>query len=228
LVRSSKKKSKPGTEPKGLLLNEIKPRTINQSSYLDSINENIITVCTGPAGSGKSFMAVGRACHMLANGQIDKIVICRSIVGCGREIGILPGDVEDKIHAYMLPVLEYLDYFIGPNMAIQLIREGTIKLLPVELIRGHTYDKSFIILEECQNIDIPQLKLFMSRIGKDSKMVLIGDNKQTDIGKYSCMPFLLQRFNDINGLGMSALTYDDVLRHPIIPHILEVFDKNGF
>jgi phosphate starvation-inducible PhoH-like protein len=226
LVRSNKKR-KTGTEPQGILLNEVKPRTINQSEYLDSINNNIITVCTGPAGSGKTFMAVGRACHMLANGEIDNIVICRSIIGCGKEIGILPGDVDEKIHAYMIPALEYLEYFIKRDVAIQKIKEGVIKLMPVELIRGHTYNRSFIILEECQNCDIKQLKLFMSRIGKDSKMILIGDDKQSDIGRHSCMPFLLSQFKNVRGLDYAQLTYDDVLRHPIIPEILEIFDKNG-
>jgi len=224
LVRSNKKR-KPGTEPKGILLNTFKPKTVNQSKYVESIDENIITTCTGPAGTGKTLLAISKACEMLANGQVDKIIVCRSIIGCGKEIGILPGDVDQKIHAYMIPALSYFQTCLDYSVVIQKIKDEIIQLLPVELIRGHTYDKSFIILEEAQNCDVTQLKLFMSRIGKGSKMVIIGDEKQSDIGKYSCMPFLLSRFHDVSNFGLVKLGREDILRHPIIQEILDVFDK---
>lgn len=226
MVRSNKKKPRQNNEPRGILLNEVKPKTQNQANYIDSILDNTITVCAAPSGSGKTYLAIGRACHALANGEIDQIVVCRSIIGCGKEIGLLPGDVDQKVHAYFLAVLEYLEYFIDRSIIHNMIKQGVIKLMPIELIRGHTYNKTWMILEEAQNCDLKQLKLFMSRIGYKSKIIISGDEKQSDI-RGSCMPFLMNNFNHIDDFKVVRMDYSDILRHPIIPDILEIFDKQG-
>lgn len=233
MVRSNKKPKKVRPkyatnqeENKGILLNEIKPRTPNQDRFFKSIENNIISVANGPAGCGKSIISIGKACHALAKGDIDQIIVARSIIGCGKELGALPGDVDQKVHAYFLPIIEYLHYFLGRSVAQNLIKSETIKLLPVELIRGHTYDYSYMILEEVQNCDKKQLKLFMSRIGTGSKMILLGDENQSDIPQnISCMPFLLNEFGNVDGMAINHLDYSDILRHSIIPDILKIFDK---
>jgi phosphate starvation-inducible PhoH-like protein len=216
-------------DKQGVLFNEIKPLTINQSNYCKSIDQNIITVAAGYAGTGKTILSINKACKALVNGEIDQILVSRSIIGCGRELGALPGDVDEKVHAYFLPIIEYFDRFLGRSVVRNLIRDERIKLLPVELIRGHTYDKTYMILEEVQNCDIKQLKLFMSRIGKNSKMILIGDEKQSDIPRRdSCIHFLLNQFAEMDDIGIVRMEFEDIMRHPIIADILAVFDRHEY
>lgn len=228
-TNSKKNRNNDNNEKKGVLFNEIKPITRNQNEYCKSIDKNIITVSAGFSGTGKSILAVNKACKALIHGEIEQILIARSIIGCGRELGSLPGDVEEKVHAYFLPIIEYLDRFLGRSIARQLIHSEKIKLLPVELIRGHTYDKAFMILEEVQNCNIQQLKLFMSRIGKNSKMILIGDEKQSDINRRdSCIHFLLNQFEDMDDIGIVRMEFEDIVRHPIIADILAVFERHEY
>lgn len=201
--------------------------TPNHKRYLESIDNKIITVCDGPSGSGKTYMAVGMACKAILAGKIDQILVTRSIVGCGKELGSLPGDLSEKIHPYMLPTLEYFYHFFGnTNSAQSMIRNGRIKLTPVEMLRGHTFKNSFMILEEAQNCTPKQLKLFMSRIGEGSTMILSGDVNQRD-QKENGMEFLLDNFGGFDDLGIVSMDYSDIVRHPIIGKILEVFDKQG-
>lgn len=225
----SKTKTRNNDEKKGVLFNDIKPITRNQSDYCKSIDQNIITIGAGYAGSGKTLLSINKACKALVDGRIDQILITRSIIGCGRELGALPGDVDEKVHAYFLPIIEYLDRFLGRSVVRQLIKNEVIKLLPVELIRGHTYDNTYMILEEVQNCDIKQLKLFMSRIGKNSKMILIGDEKQSDIPRRdSCIHFLLNQFVEMDDIGIIRMEFEDIIRHPIIADILAVFDRHEY
>lgn len=191
---------------------------------IDSPNHMFLTNHFTPTHN--TMLSVGKACHALANGQIDQILVSRSIIGCGKEIGLLPGDVDQKVHAYFLSVLEYLEYFMDRSVVHNLMKQGIIKLMPVELIRGQTYNNAWMILEEAQNCDLKQLKLFMSRIGHKSKIIISGDEKQSDI-RGSCMPFLMNNFNHIDGFKVCKMDYSDILRHPIIPDILEIFDKQG-
>src|SRR5690606_35900775 len=152
--------------------------------------------------------AVGLACKYILEGKIDNILVARSIVGCGKEIGILPGELDQKVHPYMMPTIDYFNHFLkNPSTVNSIIRNGKIKLMPVELLRGHTYKNCMMIDEEAQNCNPKQLKLFMSRIGEDSKMVISGDVDQSD-ERDNGMEFLLENFQEgIENFGIAELDY---------------------
>lgn len=200
-----------------------KPKTKNQASYIRSISENTITIVDGISGTGKTMLAVGMACNYLIDHKVEKILVSRSIVNTGKELGATPGSVEEKIHGHMLPLIEYFDYFLSKGKTKSLIQEEKIRLYPVELLRGHTYNNTFMILDEAQNCTIEQIRLFMSRIGYNSKMIVIGDTKQSDI-YYSGFQRCLTKLDDIREVGIVSLYPEDVMRHPLIPHILEALE----
>lgn len=203
---------------------QLTPKTPNQADYIRTISENIITLCHGPSGSGKSLIAIGLASHYLKSNIIEKIFITRSLVGCGKDIGAMPGNIDDKLSPYIVPYIEYLQMFLGKTSLEHHLACGNIVMTPVELIRGHTYHDTMMIAEECQNMTAKQLKLLLSRIGKNSKLVLVGDDKQSDIHE-SGFKFCLEKLNGIKDVGVSTLDYGDICRNSIIAHILEVFDK---
>ena len=200
-------------------------KTENQKIFIRSIIENIVTICYGFSGSGKSMCSIGVACQQLKKDAIENIVLVKPITVCGNEIGVLPGSVNERIHPYMHPVLEYFEYFLGKQNCLSLLNRK-IFLFPVELIRGHTYHNSIMILEEAQNCTPQQIKLFMSRIGQNSKIVIIGDNKQSDIYNNG-LQFCIENFAKMRNVGIVEFDKHDVLRNNIIPDIIEVFEKNG-
>lgn len=199
-------------------------KTQGQKNYIRAIIENDITICHGMAGTGKTMCAIGLATQYLLSGKVTNILISRSIIGCDNEIGALPGGIEEKVAPYMYPYLDYIEHFIGKNTSRNYIEEGIIKFSPVELLRGHTYKNCFMILDEAQSTTIKQIKLFLSRIGVNSKIVLIGDTKQSDI-KNSGFNFCIDKLTNIDKVGIVELGPQDVLRHPIIPKIMDIFDN---
>lgn len=208
------------------LYNEYKPKTQNQFDYVRAIVESDVIVCHGYAGTGKSMTAIAIASEYLIEGKINNILISKSIIGCDNEIGYLPGNVGSKIEPYMIPYLDYFEYFLGRDLFYKLYRDNRIKFQPVELLRGHTYNDAFLIAEESQNMTPKQIKMFLTRIGRNSKAILIGDDKQSDI-KNSGLKFVLDKMKNIKNLSIIEMQKQDILRHPIIPSILEVFDENG-
>jgi phosphate starvation-inducible PhoH-like protein len=169
--------------------------------------------------------AIGIACQMLMNEQINQILVCRSIISCDNEVGILPGGISSKIEPYVLPYIDYFIHFIGQTGFHSRLGSKHIKITPVELIRGHTYHDTLMILDEAQNCTKKQLKLFFSRIGQNSKIILIGDNKQSDIGENG-LEFCIRHMQNMDKIGMIEMTALDVLRHPIIPKIMKIFEVN--
>lgn len=169
-------------EPEELkLLIEVTGHTGNHNRYLRAIDGHRVTFCLGPAGTGKTWMAAGRAATMLVKGEIKKIVITRPMVVCGKDIGFLPGDKNAKVGPYMRPLLDALDDFLGPKVVDQLIESEVIDIQPLELLRGSNMRDSFIILDEAQNVERDQLRMFLTRFSKGSKVVVTGDETQTDL-----------------------------------------------
>lgn len=203
--------------------NEVKPKTVNQNILIKSILNNTITICDGPAGSGKTLCSIGIACKLLIQGKIDKILVCRTIVSCG-EIGFLPGNESEKIEPYLMGHLEYFQRILGKNYKKYLAEEKII-LKPLETLRGTTFDKTVMILDEAQNADAGQIKLFLTRIGQDSKAIVLGDLTQTDTNAAG-FRFCTNYLHDIKGCQIVTLTDEDILRNSIIAEIIRIFNKN--
>tara|TARA_R110002167_G_scaffold231415_3_gene436648 strand:+ start:553 stop:1188 length:636 start_codon:yes stop_codon:yes gene_type:complete len=200
----------------------LKAKTQNQQEYIREIEGNDVTLCTGPAGTGKTAVSVGLACDYLLDGRVDKIVVTRPVIEAGRGLGFLPGTFEEKIHPYLIPVLEEMEYRLSPNRAKAYRDEGKIEVCPLEYMRGRNFHNSFMILDEAQNATFEQLKMFITRIGWNSKAVINGDMDQTDLMEIEQggLDKFLYRLDEIDGVGIAELTDEDIIRNKIISKIL--------
>lgn len=198
------------------------PRTKNQAAYIRSIAENDVTLCSGPAGSGKTMIAVGLACEYLISGKIDKIIVTRPIIESGRGMGYLPGTMLEKIHPYLIPVLEEMEAFLGKEMVAEYRSKNKIEICPLEFMRGRNFHDSFMILDESQNCTMDQLKMFITRIGIHSKAVLNGDVQQTDLPEYTKDSFknCIDSLRQLDGVAICELKNEDIVRNKIIASIL--------
>ena len=206
--------------------NRLKPRTENQKEYIRTVAENTITFCQGVAGSGKTHIAIGMALEYLLDEKVKKIIITRPVVESGEKIGYLPGTAEEKLHPYLLPLLDEVNHFIPAAQYISLKTNNKIEIVPLGLMRGRNFHNAFIVADECQNASYDQLKMLLTRIGMDSKMVLTGDVAQSDLqrsyrGGFATMAKLL---SEVDGIGSSRLEYVDIVRNPIIAHIMSKLD----
>lgn len=208
----------------GIEFNKVKPKTKNQATFMDTIRQNHVTICHGPAGTGKTLCALSLACEYLLNGLAEKILISRTIIACG-DLGALPGDEGEKSAPYFIPYFDYLEKILGSQYKKYLNKD--ILLRPLELLRGHTYHRTIMICDEAQNVTGKQLKLFISRMGDNSKCIILGDESQSDTDACG-FRFSLNYLENIEGVGISKLGYEDVLRSPILAPILRVFDTNGY
>lgn len=206
--------------------NKVKPKTKNQHDFMKAIEDNVLTICNGPAGTGKSLCTISSACDHLLSGKVEKILISRTIIPCG-EIGFLPGKAEEKAEPYFYPVFMYLEQILGKNYR-KYMGENKILLKPLEVLRGSNFNNTFMILEESQNVDLLQLKMFLTRIGQNSKCVLIGDQVQSDIGSAaSGFRFCLNYLHQIEQCAVINLTVDDILRSGIVKDIIKVFNEHA-
>jgi len=211
--------------------NRLKPRSEHQKDYIRTIAENSITFCQGIAGSGKTHIAIGMALEYLLDGKINRIIITRPVVESGERIGYLPGTAEDKLHPYLLPILDEIHYFIPIAQYINLKTNNKIEIVPLGLMRGRNFNDCFIVADECQNASYDQLKMLLTRLGNGSKMVLTGDISQSDLSRHMQGGFysMMRVLSDIEDIGMSYLDYSDIVRHPVIGkmlHKLEIFENN--
>lgn len=212
--------------------NRLKPRTDNQKEYIRTVSENHITFCQGVAGSGKTHIAIGMALEYLLENKVKKIVITRPVVESGEKIGYLPGTAEEKLHPYLLPLLDEVNHFISPAQYNSLKTNNRIEIVPLGLMRGRNFHDSFIVADECQNASYDQLKMLLTRLGNNSKMVLTGDISQSDLRRHLQGGFhvLTKLLNNIEGIGISYLDMKDIIRHPIIGTILthlDSYENNG-
>ena len=207
--------------------NRLQPRSENQKEYIRTIAENFVTFCHGVAGSGKTHIAIGMALEYLLEEKVKKIVITRPVVESGEKIGYLPGTAEEKLHPYLLPLLDEINHFISPAHFTSLKLNNKIEIVPLGLMRGRNFHDSFIVADECQNASYDQLKMLLTRLGRSSKMVLTGDMSQSDLmrhmrGGFHLMTSLL---DGVDGIGVSKLEFSDIIRHPIIGKILAKLDS---
>lgn len=202
--------------------NRLKPKTVNQNDFIRTIAENTVTFCQGVAGSGKTHIAVGMAIEYLLENKVKKIVITRPVVESGEKLGFLPGTAEEKLHPYLLPILDEIAHFIPMSQYASLKTHNQIEIVPLGLMRGRNFHNCFIVADECQNASYDQLKMLLTRIGNESKMVLTGDISQSDLQRYLRGGFLqlISGLKDIEGIGISELNNADIIRNPIIGKIL--------
>lgn len=206
--------------------NRLKPRSENQKEYIRSIVENTITFCQGSAGSGKTHCAVGLALEYLLDDKIKRIIITRPVVEAGEKIGYLPGKYEEKLFPYLLPIEDEINYFIGQALNTTLKLNNRIEIVPLGFMRGRNFHDSFIVADECQNASYEQLKMLLTRIGQNSKMVLTGDVSQSDLARHLQGGFyeMMSNLSGVEGIGISTLTDSDIVRNPIIAKILAKLD----
>ena len=201
---------------------QLKAKTDNQSIYIDSMKESSVTLCSGPAGSGKTSVAVGLACEYLLSDQVKKIVITRPVVESGRGLGHLPGTMLEKINPYLIPILEEMGMYLTEREVEEYMDRGIIELCPLEYMRGRNFHESFVILDEAQNATFEQLKMFVTRIGRNSKAVINGDLKQSDLGKASGgLSVCMDRLEGIEDVSICQLDYCDIIRSDVVARILK-------
>ena len=202
--------------------NRLTPRSINQKDYIRNVAENTITFCQGVPGSGKTHIAVGMALEYLLDYKVQKIVITRPVVEAGEKLGFLPGSVEEKLHPYLLPLFDEVNYFLKMEHFNKLKSGRAIEIVPLGLMRGRSFHDAFIIADECQNASYDQLKMLLTRIGMNSKMVLTGDLDQSDLNFDQKGGFgsIINRLQGANGVGFSSLEISDIVRNPIIAEIV--------
>ena len=205
------------------LQSNLRPKGSNQTRYFKAIRQSDVIFCSGPAGSGKTAIAVGLACQYLIEKKVEKIVVARPTVETGRGLGHLPGSYTAKIQPYLIPVLEEMNKYLLPETLRILRNSNLIELCPLEYMRGRNFHDSFMILDEAQNATFEQIKMFLTRIGKGSKAVLNGDPDQTDLhsntkgGFDSCM----KKLTYIEGISICQLEGSDIVRNDIITRILD-------
>ena len=205
---------------------QVKPRvkglTPGQQDYLDTINLSVITLCTGPSGTGKTWIPVVRAVELLNESKFRKIVIARPIIPCGDDLGHLPGDVSEKIEPYMKPIVDILEEFLEAKQLREYIESGVIELCPLAYMRGRTLNNCIMILDEAQNAKWEQIIMFMTRIGDNSKIIISGDEdqKDTDGDAYSQTIAKWNRPPYIDGVNVVKLTENDIVRNKLIRKIL--------
>ena len=204
----------------------VRPTTAGQKRYADAIDSSTVTFGVGPAGTGKSYLAVAAAVQSLNRRQVQRIVLTRPAVEAGEHLGFLPGDLMAKVDPYLRPLYDALYDMVGPEGAARLIANGTIEVAPLAFMRGRTLNDSFIILDEAQNTTPEQMKMFLTRIGFNSKAVITGDVTQVDLnGKRSGLAGLEGILGEIEGLSFVYLSARDVVRHRIVADIVAAYDK---
>lgn len=202
--------------------NRLKPRTENQKEYIRTVAENTITFCQGLAGSGKTHIAIGMALEYLLENKVEKIIITRPVLEAGEKIGYLPGTAEEKLHPYLLPILDEINHFISAAQCASLRLNNKLEVVPLGLMRGRNFHRAFIVADECQNASYEQLKMLITRTGQESKMVLTGDVGQSDLNRHLQGGFLdlITTLDGLEGIGIAKLNSSDIIRNPIIAKIL--------
>jgi phosphate starvation-inducible PhoH-like protein len=205
----------------------ISPKTQNQKLYIDSIRKNDIVFGTGPAGTGKTYLAVTMAVSSLAMGQVRSIILTRPAVEAGEKLGFLPGDLAQKVNPYLRPLHDALNDLLGPEKAADLIEQEVIEIAPLAFMRGRTLSNAFIILDEAQNTTKEQMKMFLTRIGFDSRAVITGDTTQIDLPVKNQSGLLQAKkiLSDIEGIGFCTFSKQDVVRHPLVQQIINAYEK---
>ena len=208
----------------------IVPRTVNQAAYLNAIHNSPVTFGIGPAGTGKTYLAVVMAIHYFLKGKVERIVLTRPAVEAGENLGFLPGDLIQKINPYLRPLYDALFELLTPERVTSLIEKGFIEIAPLAYMRGRTLNNAYIILDEAQNTTMSQMKMFLTRLGSNSKFVISGDVTQIDLAKPQFSGLIQSRkiLNNIDGIEFINFSREDISRHPIVEKIVEAYEKAGY
>ncbi len=207
----------------------IKAKTVGQQKYVDCIKKNTIVFGVGPAGTGKTFLAVAMAVSALKAKEISRIVLTRPADEAGEKLGFLPGDLQSKIDPYLRPLYDALGEMLGGESFARFLEKGIIEIAPLAYMRGRTLDDAFIILDEAQNTTPEQMKMFLTRLGNNSKAIVTGDVTQIDLPfiKQSGLVEAIEILQDIEGLAIFKFSHRDVVRHPLVQKIILAYEKNA-
>lgn len=205
----------------------IKPKTLGQKTYVDQIRQKMIVFGMGPAGTGKTYLAMACAISAFKNNEVSRIILTRPAIEAGEKLGFLPGDLQSKIDPYLRPLYDALYQIMGPDSYQKNSEKGLIEVAPLAYMRGRTLDNAFIILDEAQNTTPAQMKMFLTRIGFGSKVIITGDLTQKDLpaGQTSGLDVALKVLEGIDEIGFSFLTSQDVVRHPLVQKIVTAYEK---
>lgn len=220
-----------GSNPEEIILfgnggQPIKPRTKNQRKIIDAAKDNDLIFSIGPAGTGKTYVAVALAVKALKEKKVKRLVLTRPAVEAGEHLGFLPGDLKEKLDPYMQPLYDALRDMIPAEKLADYLETGVIEIAPLAFMRGRTLDKAFVILDESQNTTIPQMKMFLTRMGKDAKFIITGDDSQVDlpVKQKSGLIHALNILKKIKGIGIIHLDENDVVRHKLVKKIISAFE----
>ncbi|CRZ34273.1 phosphate starvation-inducible PhoH-like protein [Herbinix hemicellulosilytica] len=204
----------------------IKPKTIGQKNYVNQIRNKMIVFGLGPAGTGKTYLAMAMAVTAFKRDEVSKIILTRPAIEAGEKLGFLPGDLQSKVDPYLRPLYDALHQIMGPDAYLKNSEKGLIEVAPLAYMRGRTLDNAFIILDEAQNTTPAQMKMFLTRIGFGSKVVITGDLTQKDLpkGTKSGLEVAIKVLSKIEDIGFSYLTNQDVVRHPLVQKIVKAYD----
>ncbi len=205
----------------------IKPKTMGQKQYVDAIREKMIVFGIGPAGTGKTYLAMAMAIQAFKSGEVGRIILTRPAIEAGEKLGFLPGDLQSKIDPYLRPLYDALYQIMGPESYLHNSEKGLIEVAPLAYMRGRTLDNAYIILDEAQNTTPAQMKMFLTRIGFGSKVIVTGDQTQKDLpgGAASGLDAALKVLKRIDDIGFCRLTSQDVVRHPLVQKIVQAYDE---
>ena len=204
----------------------IKPKTLGQKAYVDAIRKQMVVFGIGPAGTGKTYLAMAMAIQAFKNNEVNRIILTRPAIEAGEKLGFLPGDLQSKIDPYLRPLYDALYQIMGAESFIHNQEKGLIEVAPLAYMRGRTLDNAFIILDEAQNTTPAQMKMFLTRIGFGSKAVITGDATQKDLapGSKSGLDVALRVLKNVEEIGICKLTSKDVVRHPLVQKIVQAYD----
>ena len=205
----------------------IRAKTLGQKRYIDAINNNDIVFGIGPAGTGKTYLAMAAAVRAFKSKEVNRIILTRPAVEAGENLGFLPGDLQNKVDPYLRPLYEALFEILGHDTYNNLFEKGLIEVAPLAYMRGRTLDSAFVILDEAQNTTNEQMKMFLTRLGYGSKAIITGDVTQIDLprGKQSGLKTVLRILAGVKGIGITYLNKNDIVRHPLVQRIIDAYEK---
>lgn len=207
----------------------VKPRGVNQQKMVESAEANDMVFAVGPAGSGKTYLAIALAVKALKAKQVRKIILSRPAVEAGEKLGFLPGDMKEKIDPYLQPLYDALEDMISSSRLKEMLENGVIEIAPLAFMRGRTLSHAFVILDEAQNTTLPQIKMFLTRMGSGSKFIITGDPSQVDLpeGQKNGLLKACEILNDVKGVSVIQFDKSDIVRHKLVQRIVTAFEKSG-
>ena len=219
------------SDPKGFSLgrSRLEPKSPNQSHFLKEMTSKDLVFCSGPAGTGKTYLAMAFALRCLHARQVDRIILTRPAVEAGERLGFLPGTLVEKVNPYLRPLFDALYELVGPDETAKLMATDLLEIAPLAFMRGRTLGRAFVILDEAQNATIEQTRMFLTRIGQGAKVVVNGDPSQSDLpyNQKSGFPHAIELLSSVDGIGFVKLDTIDVVRHPLVKSIIKAYEASG-